>query len=360
MKNILVIGMTNILGGVETFIHNTYSYFDYTKYHVDYLHHSDNGILFANDFEKNGSNIYYCNKFLSNPLKSYIRQKEILEMGNYDVIHCNACSTNMIAYCLPALFSRKKPLIVMHSHNSLSDKKVRHFLFRPIVNKYADIKLACSDLAGFSMYGKNSDFICIPNGIPLSKYKYNQTIRKKIRTSLGFNEDDIVLGNIGRLVSEKNQAYLIDIMSKLDDRYKCVIIGNGYLKTDLITKIHGLKLQNRVFLLENNDRVNEFYQAFDIYVMTSLYEGLPMTCVEAQAAGLPLILSDRISKTTTLSDCVSYLPLGDTNQWIESITQTCLNHNRSLVDDDRLNNYDSAKVAKQLEFLFEHALTSNE
>ena len=108
-KKILVIGMTNILGGVETFIRNTYLNFDYEEFDVDFLHHSETGILFEEEFKKNNSKIFFCNKFLSNPAKSYKELKHMYVREKYDIIHCNACSANMLIYFCQYYSLRKNP-----------------------------------------------------------------------------------------------------------------------------------------------------------------------------------------------------------------------------------------------------------
>ena len=349
---VLVIGMTNILGGVETFIRNTYSKFNYDMFEVDYLHHSNDGILFENEFKKNGSNIFYCDKFLRHPIKAYKKIKKIIVDGKYDVIHCNACSANMIVYFLPALFIKNRPLLVMHSHNASSDKKIRHYVFRFILNRVIDIKFACSEKAGKWMYGKNKKFDIISNGIDIDKFKYDKDKRTRLRNKYNIKNDDIVLGSVGRLEKVKNHQFIINMMNKLPEKYKYFIVGEGSLKTELLKIIEENKLENRVFILNNSDTIYELYQMFDIFVMPSLFEGLPMVCVEAQVAGLPLILSDIISRDTKLVDNVKFVSLSTESEWINLIKSTILNSNRLIEQDGIFSEYDNKKVAIKIEEVF--------
>ena len=348
-KKVIVIGMTNILGGVETFIRNTYLNFDYSKFEVDFLHHSKSGILFENEFKQNSSNIIYCEKFLRHPIKSYFRLKQIYLSGNYDIVHCNACSANMLVYFLPVIFFKKKPLIVMHSHNGSSHKKLRHYIFRFILNKIVDVRYACSDVAGKWMYGGKYEFEVIPNGINLDSFRFNYEYRKSLRKTYDIEDNDVVLGSVGRLENVKNHKYIIDMMKELPYNYKYFIIGEGSLKKDLEEQIEKMNLRNRVFIVKNKLDVNEFYQMFDVFVMPSLFEGLPMVCIEAQTSGLPLILSNNISKNTKLSENVCFIDLNNQIKWKNKILEYAgLNLNRNNIDMKYLNKFDSRKVAEKI------------
>lgn len=351
-KRILVIGMTGILGGVETFIRNIYSEFDYEQYEVDFLHHSPEGILFEDEFRRNGSHIYYCEKFMKNPVKSYRQLKVIYDEGQYDVVHCNACSTNMMVYFLPAILMKRKPMIVMHSHSGMSEKKdriFRHLLLRPVLNHFVDQRLACSDKAGEWMYGKKR-FQVILNGVKTKDFIYNEGIRRNIRKKYGYSDDDIVIGSIGRIVEVKNHKFLIDIMKHLDKKYKCVIIGDGELKKELLRQIEIDGMTNRIKILPSTPKINEFYQMFDIYAMTSIFEGLPMTCVEAQISGLPVLLSDGISHNAKFSDRVQFISVQDVDGWIHAITAIQLNRGRK--QPESIKQLDCKNSVRQLSEIF--------
>lgn len=350
---VLVIGMTNVLGGVETFIRNTYTKFDYTKFSVDYLHHSTNGILFEDELKLNGSHIYYCEKFLRHPIKSYKQMKKIYQENKYDVIHCNACSANMLVYFLPVLFMKDKPLIVMHSHNGSSEKKVRHYIFRFILNRIVNIKYACSIKAGEWMYGKKSKYEIISNGIDIDKFRYNENVRNILRKKYNIDKNDIILGSIGRLEKVKNHQFIINFINELPQHYKYVIVGEGSLKNDLIELINNKKVSNRVIILNNTNKVYELYQMFDIFVMPSIFEGLPIVCVEAQVSGLPLILSDNISKDTKLSNNVEFIGLDRQNEWLKAIKTIMINKERKEIIEKNFYNFDNKKVAKRIERDFE-------
>ena len=262
----------------------------------------------------------------------------------------------MIIYSLPALFLDNKPIIVMHSHSSFSEKKIRairHLFLRPVLNLMVDIKLACSDKAGQWMFGKNSTFNVVPNGVITQNFLYNSQIRDKIRKRMGIKDNEIVIGSVGRLENVKNHIFLIDIMKKIGNNYKYIIVGSGPLHDNLMKNIIDYGLQNKVYIIENTPNVNEFYQAFDLLAMPSIFEGLPMTCVEAQFSGLPLILSDRISRDAELSDNVTFLPLQE-DKWIEKIDSFKKNMNRSSIDC-RLEKYDSKNIASYLTELFTEA-----
>lgn len=352
-KKILVIGMTGILGGVETFIRNTYSEFDYERYEVDFLHHSPEGILFEDEFRRNGSHIYYCEKFMKNPVKSYRQLKAIYEEGKYDVVHCNACSSDMMAYFLPAIFMKSKPFTVMHSHSTMSEEKrkmFRHYIIRPVMNRIVDRRLACSDKAGKWMYGKRKKFRVILNGVKTDDFVYDEAARKSMREKYGYSDDDIVIGSIGRMAEVKNHGFLVDIMKHLDKKYKCVIIGDGELKEELLEQIETEGMADRIRLLPSTSRINEFYQMFDIYAMTSFFEGLPMTCVEAQISGLPVLLSDGISRDAKFSDRVRFISVQDMDGWISAIKALDLHMERKQAE--YIEQLDCKNSVRQLTEIF--------
>lgn len=352
-EKILVIGMTGILGGVETFIRNIYSEFDYERYSVDFLHHSPEGILFEDEFRKNGSQIYYCKKFMQNPVESYRQIKAIYEAGKYDVVHCNTCTSTVIVYFLPSVFMKKRPKIVMHSHSANSERKFKvipHLLIRPVLNILVDNRLACSDKAGLWMYGEKHTYRIIKNGVKIKDFLYDENIRMTMRNKYGYTADDIVIGSVGRLETVKNHRFLIDVMAHLDSRYKYMIIGDGELKEELLKQIDTLGLVDRVKILPSTSKVNEYYQMFDIYSQPSLFEGLPMTCVEAQSAGLPVLLSDGISQDARLSDDVQFISLKDMDGWINAIKAIHLGRRINKLED--IGQLDCKNSARQLMDIF--------
>ena len=230
---------------------------------------------------------------------------------------------------------------------------MRHYLFRIILNKIVDVKYACSEVAGEWMYGKKSNYEIIPNGIDTKKFLFNEEVRNKMRKQLNIKKTDVVLGSIGRLETVKNHEFIINCMAELNDNYKYIVIGEGSLKSHLKKIISEKNLNKRVSILDNVSDIYNYFQMFDIFVMPSIFEGMPMVCIEAQTSGLPLILSDKISKDTKLNDNVAFLSLNDKETWINKIKSINIKEiNRKDYNNEIIEKFDCRKVARKIENRF--------
>ena len=151
----------------------------------------------------------------------------------------------------------------------------------------------------------------------IDQYRYHESYRKRIRKQYCI-EEKVVVGNVGRLVKQKNQRFLIELLPDLINRNKnflLMIIGDGELEQELKSLVHIKGLENYVLFTGNITNVNEFYSAMDVFVMSSEFEGFPFTAVEAQANGLKCILSDHITQMTNISGDVAYVSLRDKKEW---------------------------------------------
>ena len=176
--------------------------------------------------------------------------------------------------------------------------------------KYANLQLACSKEAGEWLFG-NTQFIVLNNGIDVSKYVFNQNIREEYRKILGFS-DELVLGHVGRFSNQKNHNFLIDIfyeIIKINKKSKLILIGTGELENEIKEKVESLSLKEKVIFLGARADVNKIMQAMDVFILPSLFEGLPVVGVEAQASGLPCIISDTVSKDVKITDSVLQISL---------------------------------------------------
>lgn len=172
----------------------------------------------------------------------------------------------------------------------------------------------------------------INNAIDLDKFKYDENIRKQKREEFGIGEDTKVIGHIGRLVTVKNHLFLIDVFNEVYKKNKNTILilaGEGPLRDTIKDKIKSLNLENNVKLLGIRKDVNELYQAFDVLVLPSLYEGLPVVGIEAQASGLSCILSDAMTRETKILDTSKFISLNETKEnWADCIIKLLENSKR--------------------------------
>lgn len=325
---VLIIGYTNKMGGVETFIYNTTMFSNKNLVQYDYLIHGYDACVFEeeiNNFYGGEQHIYFIPKYkkeLFKCMKSLI--KFYMEHGSeYKYIHLQTGATSEILYCFPyCLFI--KPKVIVHSHNGSGSSVFLNKLFQPIVNFVAKKRFACSDVAAQWLFGKDNaeNVPIINNGIDINKYKYDEIKRKDIRAKYGLNSK-LVIGHVGRFSEQKNHDFLIDIFAEVKKREQnsvLVLVGIGELLESIVEKVNRLGLRESIIFAGLKNNTESYYCAFDIFVMPSLYEGLPIVGIEAQASGLPCLFSENISKQVVLTDRVKLLSINKSSkEWADDI-----------------------------------------
>ena len=267
--------------------------------------------------------------------QDYVRYSQAVgrffaEHHDYRAVHLNSGPKNF-----PILRHAKRhgiPVRIAHAHNtgfqtSSSVERLLGTCLKAPLRRYANVYLACSDRAGEWMFGsrqmKAGRVAVLPNGIPLGEFAFNQEIRQEVRAEWRVGADTLVVGHVGRFTTQKNHDLLLDIFAELHrERPDSILVlaGIGELQDAARRKADGLGLAQAVRFLGFRSDVARLLQGMDVFVMPSLYEGFPVTGVEAQATGLPCLFSDTITRDVSILDAVEYLsldaPLG---QWAESI-----------------------------------------
>ena len=211
---------------------------------------------------------------------------------------------------------------IAHSHSTTNKKEhLRNFIkniLRLFSKKYATHYFACSELAGRWLFGDKTfnkgEVTVINNAIELEKYKFNEQTRDSLRAKYGLT-NQFVIGHIGRFMSQKNHTFLIDIFYEVVKRQhnsKLLLIGDGPLYDEIVNKVHTLNLDDKVVFTGVKQNAYDYYNAMDVFVLPSLYEGLPVVGVEAQANGLPIVTSDTVTRDLNIAGGVDYLSLGET------------------------------------------------
>lgn len=370
MKRILVYGLSPQWGGIEAIIHSLiYKLEDCIQFDI---------LISGNEIDKR--HVVHGNNVTILPITAWgaSRKKfrhelsEILSVKEYDYVWINAslmCNRDIIAVTKEG--SRAE--IITHSHgtyfeeeNKLKEKilLLLHRINRSYFDKNVKYKFMCSEASGKWFYGekalKAGQLHLIRNGIDTSRFRFDETVRRNLRAELGLS-NEMVLFHAGRLTDVKNQKFLIRLMRELIDmrmNVKLLIAGDGELRGTLEDNIKELHLEEYVNLLGARPDVDRLYQIADIFVLPSFHEGFPVTLTEAQAAGLPCIVSDHVSEETNITGAVKFLPIEETSysQWIEAIS--CINipspeARRSLGDLVRQLRFDISDVAND----FKHILT---
>lgn len=339
MKRILVIGLSPILGGVETYIYNLVRFSDLKKYYYDFLIVGDKKSVFEDEINKmmndNKNHFYYCPNLKKKYLEGRKWLKEFYNNNKYDYIYLNTCTSAKIQYCYYGIKDGAR--LISHSHNGSGKSKINNYTFRRMLCKYSKTRLACSDLAGKWLYG-NKSFEVIPNGIDVDRFKFDQNSRKIVRKELKIEDNDIIIGHVGRFELQKNHKYFIKLAQKLPNNYKFLLIGDGNLKDELKNDINDMNLGERFIILPSKSDIEKYYSGMDIFVMPSIFEGLPIVSVEAQANGLTCIFSDNVSRQSNLSNHCYFLALDNVDKWIE------------LIEKIDFNRYDGKKEITQRKF----------
>ena len=194
---------------------------------------------------------------------------------------------------------------------------------------------------------KNKKFCVVNNAINCEKYKFNEAYREEIRKEFNIENDEYLIGNIGRFVHQKNQEYLLNIANELDKKeikYKVFIIGTGPLESKLHEQRRKDNLEENVIFINPRNDVYKFYSAFDLFVLPSLYEGLPVVGIEAQCNGLSCLFSDTITKEVKINDNVKFISLKNLDDWKECISNKYLKREEIKYFD---NNSFNIKVEAQ-------------
>lgn len=314
------------LGGIESFLLNVYKNIDREKYQFDFVTSVDTPAN-GNELTRLGGKIYKI-PTLRQPIAFMISIHKVLYEGKYDIVHIHKNSAINIIPIIVAKLA-KSPKIIVHSHNTQPSTKTFlkwiHFLNRKLFLKAGITKLACSKAAGNWLFGKDGDFQVIVNGVDTDKYRFDVSTRERLRLSLGLDQDDFVIGNIGRFTPQKNQKRLVKIFSiahQNNQKMKLLLIGDGPEREQVKRLVRSLGLNTSVKFLGVRHDIPQLLQAMDTMLMPSLYEGLPIVAVEAQAAGLSLLISTTVTPEVIVTQDVETFSLEDRDSNIADVLQS--------------------------------------
>lgn len=348
MIRVLQIGMIDFHGGIESFLINYYRNMDKNEIQFDFVNITNKKLCFQDEILSLGGKIYNVTSYYKHPMKYIKELKRIIKENNYEVVHCNMNSA-VFLYPLIAAKLAKAKTIISHSHNSSSDKgflkAVLHAINKHFIPLFANKYFACSNKAGAWFFSKktmqSNKYHSINNAIELDNYVFNEKVRKEKRKELQMEDNTLVLGHVGRFNKQKNHLFLIDIFNEVQKKQpnsKLVLIGTGERKEEVEKKVNDLNLNKKVLFLGQRNDVPELMQALDVFVLPSLYEGLPLVGIEAQTSGLPCIFSDTITKELQIIDKTDFISLeAPLCNWAEEIIK--------YKDAHRKNEWDAIKEA---------------
>lgn len=314
--------MTSNLGGMETFICLIYSALK-GKWEIDFLT-VDKKIPFEEKFVENGAHIHKITpRYVS--LRQYKKDiKSVFEHNKYDVLWFNKTTLSAVDVIKEA--KKHSAKVICHSHQSKNMgtalTQVLHMIHRISIGRYVDHKVACSENAARYFFGTNIDDVTIfSNAVNISKFEPNEEVRRIKRKELGA-DGKFVITNIARFSIEKNHKFLLEIFRETCKSENAILLlcGVGSLLEKMKDYAEQLGIMEKVRFLGVRNDIPDILQATDVIVFPSLFEGLPFALVEAQAAGVPCIVSDTISSEIKITDLIHFKSLEDSVQeWTKEI-----------------------------------------
>lgn len=312
-----------------------------------------------------GGNIYTIDRNLKKPF-SYIKNvSDLIKQNGYDIVHAHGNSSSLIFEMLAAQMAGCK-VRISHSHNTTCSSKILNKLLKPFFINTCTCRLACGQDAGKWMFG-NRPFTVINNGIDTKKFRFQNNYREEVREIYKIPNNALVIGHVGVFNQQKNHDYLIDIFnaySKKRENVFLMLVGEGSLKKDIEEKVNRLGLEQKVVFVGGSNKVEKYLAAIDVIVMPSLYEGLPLSLIEAQANGLPCIISDVITKEVDKTGLIYYASINTLEEWIKQIQRCLPSLNREDISQGAVKKIIDAEYsidgeAKKLQMLYSKALNDS-
>lgn len=320
----------------------------------DFLLRSNNN-AYPNEIKKCGGKVYVAPDF---PKKIFSNikytAKFIKNHPEYKIIHLHC---NALIYIIPAIIAKVNGRkVIIHSHNTKSESSLGEFIHklnRLWVKNYSDVRLACSDLAGKWLFKRN--YILLKNAIYADKFVFDKKARKRIREELQITNKRVYI-HVGRFERQKNHDFLIDIFKEIcrkDENSVLLLLGTGSLEDEIRKKVNNLGLSNQVFFCGIKSNVIDYLSASDLLLFPSLWEGLPVSLVEAQYSNLKVICSTNISSEVLASPYIKAISLNETaEKWseyaIDFVNEVISDSAKPYLDDNGYNIKVESKKLKKI------------
>lgn len=337
---ILQFPIANSKGGITQYILQNWKFIDKSKFQFDFATMSKT-LDFADKLEQEGCKIYYLSCYAEENKEKFIDEfQRILSVGNYDVVHLH---TKQWKSFLVEQIAKEMGVekIIIHAHSTGIDTldqqkrekeiQLHHDVREQLTEEMATDFWACSwESAEFIFANKipKQKIKIMNNAVELSKYAYHPQMRKEYRKNLGVADDEYVIGNVGRFVYQKNQEFLIKVFAELCNdkeegslKYRLLLVGSGEREQEYKRLVKEKDLKDSVIFTGQRTDVPELLQAMDLFCLPSRFEGLGIVLIEAQASGLPCIISDNVPKDGIINNNVLSLPL-NTVLWKEKILES--------------------------------------
>lgn len=320
---VLQIGVSSYPGGVENATMNYFRSLNRERVCFDFVCMEDS-LAYSEEIQRTGGKIYYLPSPKDHMLQFARELRDVINGGHYDVVHVNMLSAVNL---LPVLFSQNTyaKRIVAHAHNSGLPrggmKKAAHYVLKPLIPLLTKEWMACSPEAAEWLFGKHNvpKVRIMNNAIDFERFRFNSEVRKRMRKQYGLDESIPVIGHVGRFNEEKNHQFLLRIfqqVKRLKPDAMLLLVGAGPLQEPVRQQAARMGLSDSVIFVGGVEDTSPYYQMMDVFCLPSVFEGLGIVAIEAQASGLPCVCSMGVPQTAILTEEARRLALDDEKAWV--------------------------------------------
>lgn len=361
LQKVLIVAAALRIGGAEKVARDIGLCSDPEKYEVHYLVFGNKIGEYEQDLQNHGCKIFHVDSPNAGYLRFYFALRQLIRENGYVVVHAHTMFN--AGLIMLASWQEGVPVRISHAHSALNDgrgavKRAYEAVMRRWILRYATDLIACGEAAGNRLFGKEAFSergLLILNGIRTEHFRYEKEARDRIRRELQI-EGAYVIGHVGHMASVKNQSFLIRLLPEVCLRRpdaKLLLLGDGEDRPRLEQLASETGMKNHVIMLGTVRNVPDYLSAMDVFAFPSLYEGMPLSIVEAQANGLPCVLSTGVPKDVYLTDLVTPLSLDEPDRWVEAICSSKRSEPELYHDILKRGGFDTEEVMKKIYHLYE-------
>lgn len=315
--NLLIISTVDLRKtGIPVSIMNNYRLFNHSDIHCTFVTYGVDK-SYEDEIIQNGDKIFILPNRMKKPIAYMRKLREIVNSKKYNLAHVHGNSSTMV---MELLVLKGQVKVICQAHNTNCVHSTFHKILYPLFIRLVEEKTACTEAAGKFLYRKHK-FKVLKNGIETAKYSFSSDIRKKFRDSMGIGENFAIL-HVGGFSEQKNHDFLLEVFKKYHEKNplsQLWLIGEGVKKESIINLVHKNKLDQFVKFIGRTNDVSKYMMAADCFLLPSLYESFGIVNIEAQATGLPCVVSTSVPDVAKISDYFYKVPLDDASKWLEAI-----------------------------------------
>lgn len=356
-------------GGQESYLMNMYRHIDRTRVQFDFYTPFENrDVRMQVEIETLGGHLWASGFPFGEDNRGYFRRglSAFLAEHSYSIVHIHSGSVYALAMGAKIARQSGAPHVAVHSHCGGFDDlryRVARITTRRALLRYPTRYFACSHLAARWKFPpsiiRHGEYTVLKNAVDTSALRYDPALREHTRRQLGL-ADKPTVGHVGRFALQKNHRFLIEVfhaLSELEPQAQLVLAGEGELVDDVLEQVDRLGLEDRVHYLGVRQDIPALMNAFDVLVLPSFFEGLPVVGVEAQACGLPVVTSTGVTRELPVADLSTYLPLADTAmQWARTVQRVLATPRRDTAAEIEAQGYEVGAAAREMQRQYEEMM----